>query len=88
MRNPVEARAIGSQGLDEEGEEFWSEYSVFEPFEDNAAGEYQLPPACPTAQSRNLVPISLKNPVLWSFEQDGQKKTRSVAPTINLWICK
>ena len=40
------------------------EYSIFESFEDNAAWELQLPPACPTAQSRNLVPISLENPVL------------------------
>ena len=32
-------------------------------FEDNAAQEKQLPQACPTAQSRNLVPISLENPV-------------------------
>ena len=39
------------------------EYQVFESFEDNAAHEYQLPPACPTAQSRKLVPISLENPV-------------------------
>ena len=38
-------------------------YSVFESFEDNAAQEYQLPPACLMANSRNLVPISLKNPV-------------------------
>ena len=38
-------------------------YRVFESFEDNAAQEQQLPPACPTAQSRNLVPISLENPV-------------------------
>ena len=36
-------------------------YSVFESFEDNAAQEWQLPPACPTADSRNLVPISLEN---------------------------
>ena len=42
-------------------------YRVFESFEDNAAWEYQLPPACLTAQSRNLVPISLKNPVLPVF---------------------
>ena len=38
-------------------------YSVFESFEDNAAQVWQLPQACPTAQSRNLVPISLENPV-------------------------
>ena len=34
-------------------------YSVFESFEDNAAQEQQLPPVCPMADSRNLVPISL-----------------------------
>ena len=39
-------------------------YSVFESFEDNAAQEWHLPPACPMAQSRSLVPISLENPVL------------------------
>ena len=38
-------------------------YRVFESFEDNAAREKQLPPACPTADSPNLVPISLENPV-------------------------
>ena len=41
-----------------------SSYRVFESFEDNAAWELQLPPACQTADSRNLVPISLENPVV------------------------
>ena len=37
---------------------------VSEPFKDNPAQEWQPVPACPTAQSRNLVLIWLKIPVL------------------------
>ena len=39
-------------------------YQVFESFEDKSAWEYQPAPACPTAQSRNLVPIWLEIPVI------------------------
>ena len=39
-------------------------YQVFESFEDNAAKKLQLASACPMAQSRNLVPIWLENPVV------------------------
>ena len=39
-------------------------YRVFESFEDNAAREKQLALACQTAQSRNLVLISIEIPLL------------------------
>ena len=55
---------------------FFQQYSVFASFEDNVAQRLQLLPANPTAHSRNLVPISLENPVQVLLDEDSFQATK------------